>query len=136
VRFPVGVALLEGVLTCSLPDVRVICAALFYCRVEGEGGRRMGSLIDEFKRQEEAARAEADRLRARIEELAGTWPGRGGGVMAGDRPAWWLASRAPRSRRYNSGPVCRLRLSEDELGDGVWLIPLRPVRSVVEDMDR
>jgi hypothetical protein len=31
----------------------------------------MGSLIDELKRQEEAARAEADRLRARIEELAG-----------------------------------------------------------------
>jgi hypothetical protein len=33
----------------------------------------MGSLIEELKRQEEAARAEADRLRARIEELAGTW---------------------------------------------------------------
>lgn len=31
----------------------------------------MGSLIEELKRQEEAARAEADRLRARIEELAG-----------------------------------------------------------------
>jgi hypothetical protein len=30
----------------------------------------MGSLIEELKRQEEAARAEADRLRARIEELA------------------------------------------------------------------
>jgi hypothetical protein len=31
----------------------------------------MGSLIEELKRQEEAARAEADRLRARVEELAG-----------------------------------------------------------------
>jgi hypothetical protein len=31
----------------------------------------MGSLIEELKRQEEAARAEADRLRARIEELTG-----------------------------------------------------------------
>jgi hypothetical protein len=31
----------------------------------------MGSLIEELKRREEAARAEADRLRARIEELAG-----------------------------------------------------------------
>src|SRR5262249_47383868 len=40
--------------------------------VVGRGrGRRMGSLIEELKRQEEAARAEADRLRARIEELAG-----------------------------------------------------------------
>ena len=29
----------------------------------------MGSLIEELKRQEEAARAEADRLRARIGEL-------------------------------------------------------------------
>ena len=31
----------------------------------------MGSLIEELKRREAAARAEADRLRARIEELAG-----------------------------------------------------------------
>src|SRR5215472_8513606 len=31
----------------------------------------MGSLIEELKRREEAARAEADRLRARIGELAG-----------------------------------------------------------------
>jgi hypothetical protein len=30
----------------------------------------MGSLIDELRRREAAARAEADRLRARIEELA------------------------------------------------------------------
>jgi polyhydroxyalkanoate synthesis regulator phasin len=29
----------------------------------------MGSLIEELRRREEAARAEADRLRARIEEL-------------------------------------------------------------------
>ena len=31
----------------------------------------MGSLIEELKRREAAARAEADRLRARIEELSG-----------------------------------------------------------------
>ena len=31
----------------------------------------MGSLIEELARREAAARAEADRLRARIEELAG-----------------------------------------------------------------
>ena len=31
----------------------------------------MGSLIEELKRQEEAARAEADRLRSRIGELTG-----------------------------------------------------------------
>ena len=30
----------------------------------------MGSLIDELRRREAAARADADRLRARIEELA------------------------------------------------------------------
>ncbi len=35
----------------------------------------MGSLIEEFRRREEAARAEADRLRARIEdwEIMATW---------------------------------------------------------------
>src|SRR5258708_29144582 len=32
---------------------------------------RMGSLIEELKRREAAARAEADRLRTRIEELSG-----------------------------------------------------------------
>jgi chromosome segregation ATPase len=31
----------------------------------------MGSLIEELKRREAAARAEADRLRARVEELSG-----------------------------------------------------------------
>ena len=31
----------------------------------------MGSLVEELKRREAAARAEADRLRARIEELSG-----------------------------------------------------------------
>jgi FtsZ-binding cell division protein ZapB len=30
----------------------------------------MGSLIEELKRREAAARAEADRLRARVEELS------------------------------------------------------------------
>src|SRR6266702_2166247 len=53
-----------------LPDFRVIGAALFYRHVQGKG-RWMGSLIEELKRQEEAARAEADRLRSRIEELTG-----------------------------------------------------------------
>jgi hypothetical protein len=37
-----------------------------------------GSLIEELKRTEVAARAEADRLRARI-ELRETWPGRKSG---------------------------------------------------------
>jgi hypothetical protein len=47
----------------------------------------MGSLIEELGRREAAARAEADRLRARIEELLGR-PGQGGraGHAAGDRP--------------------------------------------------
>ena len=31
----------------------------------------MGSLIEELRRREDAARAEADRLRSRIEELSG-----------------------------------------------------------------
>jgi hypothetical protein len=53
-----------------LPDFRVIGAAIFYRHVQGKG-RWMGSLIEELKRQEEAARAEADRLRSRIGELTG-----------------------------------------------------------------
>jgi hypothetical protein len=36
----------------------------------------MGSLIEELRRREAAARAEADRLRARIEELTEDLPGR------------------------------------------------------------
>ncbi|HWG60746.1 MAG TPA: hypothetical protein VG253_03440, partial [Streptosporangiaceae bacterium] len=48
----------------------MIGAVFFYRHVRAkETGD--GSLIEELKRQEEAARAEADRLRARIEELAG-----------------------------------------------------------------
>jgi hypothetical protein len=43
---------------------------VFYRRVRGKEAA-MGSLIEELKRQEEAARAEADRLRGQIEELAG-----------------------------------------------------------------
>jgi hypothetical protein len=57
-----------------LPDFGVNGAAFFYRRVQVEGGggwgRRMGSLIEELKLREAAARAEADRLRIRIEELS------------------------------------------------------------------
>jgi hypothetical protein len=42
---------------------------VFYRRVQREGDQ-MGSLIDELRRREAAARADAGRLRARIEELA------------------------------------------------------------------
>src|SRR5262249_25955369 len=53
-----------------LPDFRLTGGAVFYRRAQGEGGR-MGSLAGELKRGEAAARAEAGRLRARIEELSG-----------------------------------------------------------------
>jgi hypothetical protein len=43
--------------------------AVFYRRVQGKEAV-MGSLIEEFRRREAAARAGADRLRARIGELA------------------------------------------------------------------
>jgi hypothetical protein len=53
-----------------LPDSRLIIGLVFYRRVQGkETG--MGSLIEELRRREAAARAEADRLRSRIEELSG-----------------------------------------------------------------
>jgi hypothetical protein len=49
-----------------LPDSRLIGGLVFYRRVQGkETG--MGSLIEELRRREDAARAEADRLRIRIE---------------------------------------------------------------------
>jgi hypothetical protein len=35
----------------------------------------MGSLIDELKRREAAAREEAEELRGQIEQLTGAWPG-------------------------------------------------------------
>ena len=56
-----------------LPDFRLAGGVVFYRRAQGEGGR-MGSLVEELKRREAAARAEADRLRARIEELSGDPP--------------------------------------------------------------
>jgi hypothetical protein len=53
-----------------LLDSRLIGDLVFYRRVRGkEAG--MGSLIEELRRREAAARAEADRLRSRIEELSG-----------------------------------------------------------------
>jgi hypothetical protein len=51
-------------------DSGLISGLVFYRRVEGkEAG--MGSLIEELRRREAAGRAEADRLRSRIEELSG-----------------------------------------------------------------
>ena len=47
----------------------------------------MGSLVEELKRREAAARAEADRLRARIEELSGELArAEEAGHAAGHRP--------------------------------------------------
>jgi hypothetical protein len=47
---------------------------VFYRRIQGkETG--MGSLIEELRRREDAARAEADRRRSRIEELSGDLAG-------------------------------------------------------------
>jgi hypothetical protein len=53
-----------------LPDSRLISGLVFYRRVQGKEAA-MGSLIEEIRRREAAARAEADRLRIRIEELSG-----------------------------------------------------------------
>src|SRR5262249_13545803 len=69
-KIPTGASLPKGLLTWGLPDFRLTGGAVFYRRAHGEGGR-MGSLAGELKRREAAARAEADRLRARIEELSG-----------------------------------------------------------------
>jgi hypothetical protein len=52
-----------------LPDDRLIGDVVFYRRVQGARRRWMGSLIEELKRREAAARAEADRLRSRAGEL-------------------------------------------------------------------
>jgi hypothetical protein len=52
-----------------LPDFRVIGVAVFYRRVRGKE-TAMGSLMEELGRREAAARAEAGRLRSRIEELS------------------------------------------------------------------
>jgi hypothetical protein len=53
-----------------LPDFRLTGDVVFYRRVQGRE-TAMGSLIEELRRREAAARAEADRLRARIDELTG-----------------------------------------------------------------
>jgi hypothetical protein len=53
-----------------LPDFWLIGDVVFYRRVQGKE-TAMGSLIEELRRREAAARAEADRLRSRIEELSG-----------------------------------------------------------------
>jgi hypothetical protein len=53
-----------------LPDFWLIGDVVFYRRVQGKEAA-MGSLIEELRRREAAARAEADRLRSRIEELSG-----------------------------------------------------------------
>jgi len=42
----------------------------FCCFGQEQGGRLMGSLIDELQRREAGARAEAEELRGRIAELA------------------------------------------------------------------
>src|SRR5260370_30464020 len=49
---------------------RLPVPAGFYCFGQEQGGRLMGSLIDELRRREAAARAEAEELRGRIAELA------------------------------------------------------------------
>jgi len=54
-----------------LPDDRLIGGLVFYRRLRGRR-RQMGSLIEELERREAAARAEADRLRSRMAEWAGT----------------------------------------------------------------
>jgi hypothetical protein len=48
----------------------LLAPAGFYCFWQEQGGRLMGSLIDELQRREAAARAEAEELRGRIAELA------------------------------------------------------------------
>jgi hypothetical protein len=52
-----------------LPDCRLIGDLVFYRRVRGKE-TQMGSLIEELRRREAAARAEAEQLRGRIEELS------------------------------------------------------------------
>ena len=51
----------------------------------------MGSMVGELRRRETAARAEADRLRIRVEELAAISAVTGRNarpVGSGDRPSW------------------------------------------------
>jgi hypothetical protein len=48
----------------------LLVPAGFYCFGQGQGGRLMGSLVDELQRREAMARAEAEELRGRIAELA------------------------------------------------------------------
>src|SRR5260370_30258656 len=49
---------------------RLPVPAGFYCFGQEQGGRLMGSVMDELRRREAAARAEAEELRGRIAELA------------------------------------------------------------------
>jgi hypothetical protein len=48
---------------------RLSAPAGFYCFGQEQGGRLMGSLVDELQRREAAARAEAEELRGRIAGL-------------------------------------------------------------------
>jgi hypothetical protein len=79
-----------------LPDFRLIGDVVFYRRVMGEGGPRVGSLIEELRRREAAPRAEADRLRSRIEELAEDLAG-------AEEQVSGLAGRGARQQRLRLG---------------------------------
>jgi hypothetical protein len=63
-------ALLKDFRPGALPDFRLAAGAAYYRRVQGKE-TAMGSLTEELRRREAAARAEAGRLRSRIEELSG-----------------------------------------------------------------
>jgi hypothetical protein len=60
--------------------------AVFYRRVQRKETAGMGSLVEELKRREAAAREEADRPRARIEELSGELPRRKSGCRGWRSP--------------------------------------------------
>jgi hypothetical protein len=59
----------------------------------------MGSLVEELKRRQAAARAEADRLRSRIEELERDLAGADG------VPRGW---RSPARKSHGAGGTCRV----------------------------
>jgi len=62
----------------------------------------MGSLIEELRRREAAALAEADRLRSRIEELSGD-------LARAEEQASRLGRSAPEWTGLTSRPVCSER---------------------------